>query len=86
MYESPPGSVRMRYRHPATSYSWSKSDDGSAANAVVLDTSQSDKYTVIDGNFLDISLDNSTGVDGGLCRCVYDGLGTSPRVVCLCVW
>ena len=43
MYESLPDSVRIRCGHPATSYSWSKSDDGSAANAVILDT-YSDKY------------------------------------------
>ena len=85
MYESLPGSVMMRYRHPATSYSWNKSDDGSAAIAVILDTS-SDKYTVIDGNSLDISLDNITGVDGGLYHCVYGGLGTSPQLCAsLCV-
>ena len=82
MHESPPGSVRIRCGHSATSYSWSKSDDGSAANAVILDTS-SDKYTVVDGNSLDISLDNITKVDGGLYRCVYGGLGTSPQ---LCVY
>ena len=52
MYESQSGSVRIRYGHLATSYSWSKSDDGSAANAVILDTS-SDKYTVVDGNSLE---------------------------------
>ena len=74
MYESQSASVRIRCGHSATSYSWSKSDDGSAANAVILDTS-SDKYTVIDGNSLDISLDNVTGADGGLYRCVYDEPG-----------
>ena len=82
MYESLPGSVRIRCGHSATTYSWSKSDDGSTANAVILDTS-SDKYTIVDGNSLDISLDNITGVDGGLYRCVYDGIGTSPQ---LCVY
>ena len=83
MYESQSDSVRIRCGHSATSYySWSKSDDGSAANAVILDTS-SDKYTVIDGNSLDISLDNVTGADGGLYRCVYGGLGTSPQ---LCIY
>ena len=82
LHGSLPGSVRIRCGHSATSYSWSKSDDGSAANAVILDTS-SDKYTVVDGNFLDISLDNITGEDGGLYRCVYGGLGTSPQ---LCVY
>ena len=82
MYESQSGSVRIRCGHSATSYSWSKSDDGSAANAVILDTS-SDKYTVVDGNSLDISLDNITGADGGLYRCVYGGLGTSPQ---LCIY
>ena len=83
MYDSQSGSVRIRCGHSATSYSWSKSDDGSAANAVILDTS-SDKYTVVDGNSLDISLDNITRVDGGLYhRCVYGGLGTSPQ---LCVY
>ena len=51
MYESQSGSVRIRCGHSATSYSWSKSDDGCAANAVLLDTS-SDKYTVVDGNSL----------------------------------
>ena len=82
MYESQSGSVRIRCGHSATSYSLSKSDNGSAANAVILDIS-SDKYTVVDGNFVDISLDNITGVDGGLYRCVYDGLGTSPQ---LCIY
>ena len=82
MHESPPGSVRIRCGHSATSYSWSKSDDGSAANAVILDTS-SNKYTVVDGNSLDMSLDDITGVDGGLYRCVYSGLGTSPQ---LCIY
>ena len=56
MYESLPGSVRVRCGHSATAYLWSKSDDGSAANAVILDTSQSDKYTIVDDNSLDISL------------------------------
>ena len=51
-------------------------------NAVVSDTS-SDKYTVFDGNSLDVSLDNITGMDGGLYRCVYGGLGASPQ---LCVY
>ena len=79
MYESPPGSVRIRCGHPATSYSWSKSDDGSAANAVILDTS-SDKYTVIDGNSLEISLESDNiiiiiKVDGDLYRCVYGEIG-----------
>ena len=85
MHESLPGYglVRIRCGHSATSYSWSKSDDGSAANAVILDTSQSDKYTVVDGNSLDISLDNITGVDGGLYRCVYSEVGTSPQ---LCIY
>ena len=82
VHENLPGSVRIRCGHSATSCSWSKSDDGSAANAVILDTS-SDKYTIVDGNSLDISLDNITGVDGGLYRCVYDGLGTSSQ---LCVY
>ena len=72
MHESLPGSVRVRCSHSASSYSWSKSDDGSASNAVILDTSF-DKYTVIDGNSLDINLDNITGVDGGL-------------YISLCVW
>ena len=69
MYESQSSSVRIRCGHPATSYLWSKSDDGSAANAVILDTS-SDKYTVVDGNSLD---DNNIiiKVDSGLYRCVY---------------
>ena len=84
MYESQSSSVRIRCGHSATctSYLWSKSDDGSAANAVILDTS-SDKYTVVDDNSLDISLDNITGGDGGLYRCVYGGLGASPQ---LCVY
>ena len=36
------------------------------------------KYTtaVVDDNSLDIRLDNITGVDGGLYRCVYGGTGT----------
>ena len=76
------GSVRIRCDQLASSLSWSKSDDGSAANAVILDTS-SDKYTVVNGNSLDISLDNITGVDGGLYRCVYGEAGTSPQ---LCVY
>ena len=88
MYESQSGSVRIRCGHSATSYSWiiRKSDDGSAANAVILDTS-SDKYTVVDGNSLrlDISLDNITKVDGGLYRCVYSGLGTLSQL-CVCVY
>ena len=79
MYES--GSVRVKCYGSTTTYLWTKSDDGSAANAVIPDTS-SDKYTVVDGNSLDISLDNITGVDGGLYRCVY-GTGTSPQ---LCVY
>ena len=76
--------MRIRCGHSATTYSWSKSDDGSAANAVILDTS-SDKYTVVDGNSLDISLDNITGVDGGLYRCVYGGTGTLLKSE-LCVY
>ena len=80
MYES--GSVRVKCYGSTTTYSWTKSDEGSAANAVILDTS-SDKYTVVDDNSLDISLDNITGVDGGLYRCVYDGIGTSPQ---LCIY
>jgi hypothetical protein len=78
------GSVRLSCDQFASSYSWSISDDGSAANAVILDTS-SDKYTVVDRNSLDISLDNVTGVDGGLYRCVYDGAGTTPEL-CLYVY
>ena len=85
LHESPPGLVRIRCGHPATSYSWSKSDDGSAANAVILDTS-SDKYTVVDGNSLDISLYNVTGDDGGLYRCVYDEPGRQLLELGLCVY
>ena len=70
--------MRIRCGHSAT---WSKSDDGSAANAVILDTS-SDKYTVVDGNSLDISLDNVTGVDGGLYR-VKLGLHLSCVFMCM---
>ena len=76
------GSIRVNCYGCTTTCSWSKSDSGSAANAMILDTS-SDKYTVVDGNSLDISLDNITGVDGGLYRCVYGGLGISPQ---LCVY
>ena len=82
LHESLPGSVRIQCGHSTTDYSWSKSDNGSAANAVILDTS-SDKYTVVDGNSSDISLDNVIKVDGGLYCCVYDGTGTSPQ---LCVY
>ena len=41
-----PDSVRIRCGHPATSYSWSKSDDSSATNAVILDT-YSNKYIIL---------------------------------------
>ena len=85
LHESRSGSVRIRCGHSATSYSWSKSDDGSAANAVILDTS-SDKYTVVDGNSLDISLDNITGDDGGLYRCVYDEPGRKLLELGLCIF
>ena len=88
MYESLPGSVRIRCGHSATSYSWSKSDDGSAVNAVILDIS-SDKYTVVDNNSLDISLDNVTGTDGGLYCCVHDESAAGRHLVLelgLCVY
>ena len=82
--------MRIRCGRSATSYLWSKSDDGSAANAVILDTS-SDKYTVVDNNSLDISysLDNIIEVDGGLYRCAsvwrnWDII--KVRIVCLCAW
>ena len=82
--ESPTGSVRIRCHHPAASYSWSKSDDGSEANAVILDTSLSDKYTVVNGgNSLDIRFNSIAGADGGLYRCVYGGTATISE---LCVY
>ena len=74
--------MRIRCNHLASLYSWSKSEDGSAANAVILDTS-SDRYTVVNGNSLDIWFSNVTGEDGGLYRCVYDGTVTTPE---LCVY
>ena len=82
LHESQSGSLRIRCNHPASSYTWSKSEDGSAANAVILDTS-SDKYRVVNSNSLDVSFDNVTGVDGGLYRCEYGGIGTTPE---LCVY
>ena len=85
LYESLPGSVKIRCGHSTTAYSWSKSDDGSAANAVILDTS-SDKYTVSEDNSLEISLHNVTGEDGGLYRCVYYELETLVLVPGLCVY
>jgi hypothetical protein len=86
LHESIPESVRIRCDQLfASSYSWSKSDDGSAANAVMLDTS-SDKYTVVNDNCLDISLDNITGVDGGLYRCVYGGITMWTLQPGLCVY
>ena len=74
--------MRIRCDYLATSYSWSKSEDGNVANAVMLDT-LSDKYTVVNGNSLDITFSNVTGVDGGLYRCVYSDIGTTPE---LCVY
>ena len=83
LHESPTGSVRIRCHHPAASYSWSKSDDGSEVNAVILDTS-SNKYTVVNRNSLDITFSNITGADGGLYRCVCgENQGTTPE---LCVY
>ena len=76
------GSIRVNCYGCTTTCSWSKSDDGSAANAMILDTS-SDKYTVVDGNSLDISLDNITGVDGGLYLCMYGETDTSVQ---LCIY
>ena len=76
------GSVRIRCNHQASLYAWSKSEDGIEANAVILDTSL-DKYTVVNNNFLDITFDNVTGEDGGLYRCVYGGISTTPE---LCVY
>ena len=49
---------------------------------MAVDTS-SDKYNVVNSNSLDISFSNVTRMDGGLYRCVYDGLGTTPE---LCVY
>ena len=80
MHES--ASIRVNCYGSTTTCLWSKSDDGSAANAVILDTSQSDKYTV-NGNFLDINLDNITGVDGGLYLCMYGETETSVQ---LCIY
>ena len=62
---------------------WSKSDDGSAANAVIATGHPSDKYTVVDGNSLGISLDIK--VDGGLYCCVYGEIGTLLKSE-LCVY
>ena len=74
--------MRIRCNYHASSYTWSKSVDGSEANAVMLDTSL-DKYTVVSSNSLDITFDNVTGEDGGLYRCVYGGVSTTPE---LCVY
>ena len=82
MHEGQLGSARIRCHHPAASYSWSISDGGSEANAVILDTS-SNKYTVVNGNSLDVRFNNVTGADGGLYRCVYGGTATTPE---LCVY
>ena len=49
-----------------------------------MDTS-SDKYTVVDNNSLDISLDNVIEVGGGLYRCVYWEIGTLLKSE-LCVY
>ena len=82
LHDSLSDSVRIRCDYPASSYSWSKSDDGSEANAVMLDTSE-EKYTIISDNSLDIGLSRVTGSDGGLYRCVYGGIGTTSE---LCVY
>ena len=49
-----------------------------------MDTS-SDKYTVVDNNSLDISLDDVIEVCGGLYRCVYWEIGTLLKSE-LCVY
>ena len=49
---------------------------------MVVDTS-SNKYTVVNSNSLDISFNNVTGTDGGLYRCNYDDVATTPE---LCVY
>ena len=83
LHESQIGAVRIRCNFGATSYSWSRSSDGSVANSVLLDTS-SNKYTVVNHNSLDITFSNVTGAqDGGLYRCVYGNIGTTPE---LCVY
>ena len=48
----------------------------------MLDTSE-EKYTIISDNSLDIGLSRVTGADGGLYRCVYGGVATTPE---LCVY
>lgn len=82
LHESQIGSVRIRCNYAAPSYSWTLSSDGNIAKSVILDTS-SDKYTVINRNSLDITFSNVTGADGGLYRCVYGNIGTTPE---LCVY
>ena len=75
--------MRIRCNHPAPSYAWTKSEDGSEAHAVVLDTSLN-KYTVVNSNSLDITFSNVTGEDGGLYRCAYgDTLATTSE---LCIY
>ena len=82
LHDSLSDSVRIQCDYPASLYAWSKSDDGSEANAVMLDTSE-EKYTIISDNSLDIGLSRVTGADGGLYRCVYGGIGTTSE---LCVY
>ena len=79
LHKSQIGSVRIRCNYQTLSYAWSKSEDGSEAHA---DTSL-DKYTVVNGNSLDITISNVTREDGGLYCCVYGDINlaiTSPEL------
>ena len=85
LHESQIGSVRIRCNYHASSYTWSKSEDGTEANAVMLDTSL-DKYSVVNGNSLDITISNVTGEDGGLYRCVYGDINLAIASPELCIY
>ena len=63
---------------------WTLSPDGSRTRAVELNTS-SDKYNVVDGNSLDITLSNVTGADGGVYSCVCSG-GAINDLLCVYVY
>ena len=85
LHESLPGLVRIRCGHPATSYLWSKSDDGSTVidEFLINFKWKFSKNLQEIKKIISICLDIITGVDGGLYRCVYGGIWTSPQ---LCVY
>ena len=70
LYESEAAeTVECRNVDPGGSYTWTLSPDGTEGARMALAAS-SNRYT-IDGRSLVIELNNITGEDGGLYRCMY---------------